>query len=159
MNNRSGLTPRGSRTRSTPPLVSKQKWHMTVRNELHKCGSFWQHLWLAERQAAQRQELWFPVQKPFTPQQTCANAAGRAPLAFGPHQRLILLGHVRALLMCLFLPTLFGFNGKNDGEKQAINSPVNEPGLPLCSEAYACNYSFQCAKRTSYSGATASQET
>lgn len=42
-----------------------------------------------------------------------------------------------------------GFNGTNDGEKQAINSPVNEPGLPLRSEAYARYYSFECAERTS----------
>lgn len=65
---------------------------MTVRNELPKCGPFQE----------QRQQPWLPGQKPFSPPQTCANAAGRAPLALGPHQRLILLGHVHALLMCLF---------------------------------------------------------
>lgn len=98
VNNTSGPIPCGSGTRSTLPLVSKQKWHMTVKNELQECGPFWQHLCLAERRAAQRQEPCFPSQKPFAPQQTCANA----PLALGPHQRLFLLGHVHALLMCLF---------------------------------------------------------
>lgn len=32
----------------------------------------------------------------------------------------------------VFVPYPYSsFNGTNDGEKQAINSPVNEPGLPL----------------------------
>lgn len=43
-----------------------------------------------------------PAQKLFGPQQTCTNAAGHAPLAFGLHQRLILPGHVHVLLVCLF---------------------------------------------------------
>lgn len=59
------------------------------------------------------------------------NAAGRAPLAFVSHLRLILPAYVHALLVCLSPNYILILMGTNYGEKQAINNPANEPGLPL----------------------------